>query len=64
MKKYNRYSLALNDEENDKFLKIHKENGYGIKKIFMAMINVLDIKETKEVGKEIVDEVKIEEEEE
>jgi hypothetical protein len=40
MIKYNRYSIALTEEENQKFL-IIKQNGIGIKKVFMKGIEVL-----------------------
>lgn len=39
--KYNRHSLALNDIEEAQFKAVHKSTGFGVKKIFMAMIKAL-----------------------
>ena len=37
MSKYNHHSLALTDSEEEEF----KATGYGVKKIFMAMVRAL-----------------------
>lgn len=42
MNKYNRHSLALTDEEENKFIKVKKAHSIGVKKIFMAMLNSLE----------------------
>lgn len=43
MKKYNRHSLALSDEEEADFQKVKEHTGFGITKIFKAMVNALKI---------------------
>lgn len=41
MTRYNSHSLQLNDQEEADFNEVKKRTGYGIKKIFMAMVNAL-----------------------
>lgn len=41
MQKYNRYSLALTNEEDDKLKAVKESSGFGVKKIFMAMVEAL-----------------------
>ena len=39
---YHRYSLALNDEEEAKYLYVKKATGFGMKKIFMQGLKKVD----------------------
>lgn len=41
MSKYNTHPLALNDAEELKFQDVKKRTGFGVKKIFMAMVEAL-----------------------
>ena len=41
MRKYNYHSLALNDKEESEFKEVSNRTGFGVKKIFMAMLNTL-----------------------
>lgn len=41
MKTYKRYCLALNEKENEKFNQM-KNRGYGIKKIFMNGMHIIN----------------------
>lgn len=41
MQKYKYHSLALRDQEEKDFLEIKERTGFGVKKIFMAMIQAL-----------------------
>ncbi len=41
VKKYIQHCLALNPEEEVQFQEIKKRTGFGVKKIFMAMIDML-----------------------
>ncbi len=41
MSHYTHHSLALTDEEQNKLNEVKKSTGYGVKKIFMAMIEAL-----------------------
>jgi len=42
MRKYNTHSLALTDKEEEQFKRVYIKTGFGVKKIFMAMLNALD----------------------
>jgi len=41
MREYKRYSIALTPLENEKFLAVKKHTGFGVTKIFKAMVDVL-----------------------
>ncbi len=41
MSKYTHHSLALTDEEQRKLDEVKKSSGFGVKKIFMAMVEAL-----------------------
>lgn len=41
MSKYTHHSLALNNDEQAQFEEVKRSTGFGVKKIFMAMIKAL-----------------------
>lgn len=41
MSKYTNHSLALTDDEEKKLDLVKKSTGYGVKRIFMAMVEAL-----------------------
>lgn len=53
MPRYNGHSLQLTDAEERDFQEIHKRTGFGVKKIFMAMIEALKEKSIASTEEEI-----------
>lgn len=49
MQKYHRYSLALTNDEEERFLIVKNREKIGIKKIFKAMLDVLEPPKAKNI---------------